>query len=320
MPEPASRPQPARANRFWLWAPYVVLLLALLAWTGVWLAMKARLEAAFEAEAARLRAHGYTASWSALRVSGWPFRLHLTLVQPRIGEPSGWALAAPIVLGQAEAYAPDRWIFAATEGLVATRPGRGPLSVQGRAIRASVGGLGTPRPRLSFEGLDLTLSPLPGGRPAPFASASRLELHLQPGPDDQAALFVRIDGAALAPASPLARLGPKGGFDLRWDGRLSHVSALRGPSWPAALQAWAAAGGAMTVADARIQLGGVALQGSGGPLTVGPDGRLQGVLPLTLASGRPPGWAALLGPLDLRFAHGRAALGPIDVGPALKVG
>ena len=283
MPEPSASPQPARPRRFWLWAPYVVVLAALIAWTVVWWAMSLRLQSELDAQAKNLRAHGYAASWTDLKVDGWPFRMDLTLTQPRFGEPSGWAVAAPMLKGETAPYAPDHWIFAAPQGLTLTRPGKGPLTVSGRAIRASVGGLGSPRPRFSFEALDLALSPAPGGQPAAFSSADRLELHLQPGPDDQAALLIRIEDAKLAPSANLARIAPT--LDLTWDSRLSHLSALHGKDWPAAVQAWTAAGGAMSVAAAKLSLGGLSLEGSGGTLTVGDDGRLRGVASLTVAKG-----------------------------------
>jgi hypothetical protein len=331
MPEPSAFPQPAarRPRRFWLWAPYVLVLAALIAWTVVWWTMSLRLQSELDARAKDLRAHGYAASWTGIKVDGWPFRLDLTLTEPRFGEPSGWAAAAPILKGETMPYAPDHWIFAAPQGLTVTRPGKGPLAVAGRAIRASVGGLGSPRPRFSFEALDLTLSPAPGGQPAAFSSADRLELHLQPGPDDQAALLVRIEDAKLEPASNLARLAPT--LELTWDSRLSHLSALRGPGWPAAVQAWTAAGGAMSVGDARIALGGLTLQGAGGSLTVDPDGRLRGVASLSVAKGGglnlgglrlggvSIGGLSFSGAMPLRFEDGRASFGAFPVGPALKI-
>jgi hypothetical protein len=333
MPDPTPRPQPppqpARPRRFWLWAPYALVLIALIAWSGVWWAMRAQLQSSLTRNAAVLRAHGYDASWSGLDITGWPFRLDVTLTAPRIAEPSGWVLAAPRLVGEGLPYAPDHWIFVAPDGLALTRPGKGVLGVTGQAIRASIGGLGSPRPRLSFEGLKLVLTPAKGAAPAPFAAADRLELHLQPGPDDQAALLIRLDGASLTPASALARLAPRGAFGLVWDSRLSRLSALNGRSWPAALQAWAATGGVMSLVDIDITLGRVGLHGASGALTVGPDGRLRGAVPLTLGVGRNDaqgeglsslGALLLAGPVDLSFEGGRAALGPISLGRALKVG
>ena len=329
MPEPSAFPQPKRRSRFWLWAPYVAVLVALIAWSGVWFAMTLRLRAELTDRAKALRAQGYAASWSAVEIAGWPFRLDVTLTQAVFGEPSGWAVAAPLVKAESMPYAPDHWILVAPQGLTLTRPGKGPLAVAGRAIRASAGGLGSAEPRFSFEGLDLSLSPGPGGQPAAFAAADRVELHLQPGPDDQAALLIRIEDAKLAPATPLARLATT--LNLTWDSRLSHLSALKGRDWPSAVRAWTASGGAMTVAQGKIGLGGLVLEGSGGPLTVGDDGRLRGSVPLTVSKGGgldvggvrlggiKIGGLSFSGAMPLRFEDGQAALGAFPVGPALKV-
>ncbi|MDB5459936.1 MAG: hypothetical protein JWO72_1677 [Caulobacteraceae bacterium] len=329
MPEPSASPQPKRHRRFWLWAPYVAVLAALVAWSGVWLAMSLRTQSELNDRAKALRARGYAASWSGMKVDGWPFRLDLTLTQPRFGEPSGWAVAAPVLKGESMPYTPGRWILVAPEGLTLTRPGKGPLAVAGRAIRASVGGLDTPQPRFSFEGLDLSLSPAPGGQPTAFSAADRLEMHLQPGPDDQAALLVRVEDAKLEPSTNLARLATT--LDLTWDSRLSHLSALRGRDWPSAVQAWTAAGGAMTMANAKIALGGLALEGAGGSLTVGPDGRLRGAAPMTVRKGGglnlgglhlggvTVGGLSFSGPMPLKFEDGRVWFGAFPIGPALKV-
>ncbi len=319
MPEPRAPSQPKKPRRFWLFAPYVLVLIALVAWTGFWWVQKFKLERAVTEQAAALSIQGYTASFTHMSVTGWPFRMKLSLSDVRLAESSGWALASPLVLSEVLPYAPDHWIIAAPDGVTLTRPGKGALGVSGRAIRASVSGLGSAQPRFSFEGLDLILGPGPGGLPAPFSSAARLELHLQPGPDDQAALLVRVEGAALEPGSALATIQPGKPFDLTWDSRLSHLSALKGPNWPAMVTAWTAAGGAMTVADSKVGLGASRRQGQGGPLTVGPDGRLRGTLPLKLTSlfNRP---SILNGPLSLRFGDAGAMLGPVNLGPALKIG
>jgi hypothetical protein len=330
MPEPLSPPQAlppqsGRPRRFWLFAPYAALLVAVLGWTGVWWAEKSRVEQTLRDQAAALTARGYAAAFTVAGVDGWPFRLHLTLLAPRFGEPSGWSVSAPRLEAEAAAYDPGRWTLIAPDGLVLTRPGKGPLNVSGRAIRASAGGLGSGAPRFSFEGLDLTLTPAPGGQPAAFTTAGRVEAHLQPGPEDQGALLIRVERAALRSDSTLGRLAPGQPFGLVWDSRLSHLSALRGESWPAAIQAWIAAGGFMRVAQGEISLGGLQLQGAGGPLVVDANGRLSGSLPLTLQGAQAPNPGALgvlsqTGPIPLRFQGGRATIGPFPIGPALKVG
>jgi hypothetical protein len=326
MPDPEPTLQDRKPpRRIWLFAPYIGLLVAAIAWTGVWLAEKRGIEKALNERAARWSAAGVETGFSDAAVDGWPFRLRLRLTAPHLADHAGWSLSAPYLIAEAAAYAPTTWTIAAPEGLTVGRPGKGTLMISGRSLRASVGALGSAAPRLSFEGLDLNLAPMPGAQPAPLAAARRIEAHLQPGPDDQAALLIRIDDGALQPESSLARLAPGKPFSLIWDSRLQHLSALHGPTWPAALQAWVRSGGAVRVAAMRLSLGDAALQGAGGPLSVDSDSRLAGSLPLTLDRGKAGGVSGIgvletNGPIPLKFEDGRATIGPVPLGPALKIG
>jgi hypothetical protein len=329
MPDPSAPPQPQtpvrKRSRFWLFAPYVALLIAVLIWSGFWWIEKLRLEHELPKRAAALREQGYDVSWSSVKVDGYPFRLHALLIGPKLGDSAGWSLTAPRLEAMALAYAPDRWVLVAPESLIVTRPGKGAVVVSGKAIRASVGGLGSAQPRFSFEGDLLSLVPAPGAEPPSFASVDKLEFHLQPGPNDQAALLLRLDKAQLRPEAGLARLAAGQPFDLTWDSRLTRLSMIKGSNWPGAVQAWRNAGGLMTVADASLGLAGVTLRGQGGPLTVDTDGRLKGEVALKLEAGPSPQRAllealGLLGPVALSFKDGSAAIGPIPIGRALKIG
>jgi hypothetical protein len=334
MPDPSAAPQaqsphdegPTRKpRRFWLFAPYVALLVAVLAWSAVWQVEKWRLSRALTKEVAELQKQGYTAQWSSLKIDGYPFRLRVTLIGPRWGDNAGWGLSATKIEAQAYAYAPSQWILAAPEGLIVTRPGEGALTVSGKAIRASIGGLGSAQPRFSFEGDALALTPAPGAAPPPFSAVGKIEAHLQPGPNDQAALLLRIDDAQLRPETGLAKLAAGKPFDLLWDSRLTRLSAFRGSNWPGALQAWRNAGGLLTVTDAKLGLAGVTFDGQGGPITVDTDGRLKGELPMKLQGGEGAAKAllqaiGLLGPVPLRFQDGRATIGSTPIGQALKIG
>ena len=329
MPDADATRQSKRPSRFWLWAPYAVVAIALIAWSGVWWTENLKLRRALTDQAALWKRQGYAATWDGLKIDGWPFRLHLTLTGLKTSEPSGWGLAAPSLEAVSLPYAPDVWGMAAPQGLILTRPGKGVLNVSGQSIRASIGGVGTGQPRYSFEGLDLSLTPAPGAQGPAFSAADRLELHLQPGPGEQAALLIKLQNARLDPAANLARLSPS--LDLTWDARLSHRSALKGRDWPSAVRAWSAAGGTLTVANAALGLNNLALEGSGGPLSVGDDGRLRGVVGLGVTRGGGlnfgslhlggvnVGGLAFSGAMPLQFQDGRANLGAFPIGPAFKV-
>ena len=329
MPDPSAPPQPQsplkRPSRVWLFGPYVVLLVAALLWSGFWMIEKWRLEHELPGRMEALRKQGYTAGWSSMTVGGYPFRLRVTMIGPKLSDSAGWGLSATRVEAQAMAYAPDTWVLAAPAGLVLSRPGKGDVAISGKSIRASAAALGSAQPRLAFEGDGLSLTPAQGSTPPAFASIDRLELDLQPGPNDQAAVYVKLDGGVLRPEAGIAKLASGKPFSLLWDARLTRRSMLNGSNWPGALQTWRNAGGSLTVANAQLGLGGLMLKGQGGPLGVDPDGRLKGELPLKLDTGQGSNNAlmsalGLLGPVPLRFQDGRASIGPIPVGAALKIG
>jgi len=264
-----------------------------------------------------LHAHGVEVSWSRRRVTGFPFRLDVAFDTLRIADHAGWVLTAPELKGEAFAYNPGHWIVAAPAGMALTRPGRGVLDVTGQAIRASVSGLGSAAPRYSFQGLKLTFSPEPGAALPSLGAADLLEVHLQPGPDDQAALLIRLNAGR--PPLSVAANGPDQILGLTWDSRLSHLSALSGADWPSAVKHWTEAGGVMSLVDAQLSLGAVQLNAQPATLTVGADGRLRGVVPLSLSQGRAAKRLLGAAPLTLTFQDGATRLGPLPLGPAFQV-
>ena len=303
----------------------MALLIVALGWSAYWWAASGRLRHTVETRAEDLKKQGYLAQWSSIKVDGYPFRLRLVLIGPKFADSAGWGVTATRVEAMALAYAPDRWVFAAPQGLILSRPGKGDVAISGKTIRASISAIGTPQPRFAFEGDALTLAPAQGATPPAFAAIDRLELDLQPGPNDQAAFYIKLDGGTVRPEAGIAKLAAGKPFSLLWDARLTRLGALRGSNWPGALQAWRNAGGSITVADAKLGIGGLTLQGQGGPLSVDPDGRLKGELPLKLDASHISNNAlisalGLLGPVPLRFQDGRASIGPIPVGAALKIG
>jgi hypothetical protein len=126
MPKPQQPPQPKRPSRVWLYGPYVAVIVALLAWSGVWLAERAKVQGELNGEAQHLRADGYQVAWSGLTIDGWPFRLHVTLQQPHVSDATGWAFDAPRLEAVGLAYTPSNWVLVAPAGLTLTRPDKGP--------------------------------------------------------------------------------------------------------------------------------------------------------------------------------------------------
>jgi len=339
MPDPI----PARKSRLGLYLPFILLLVGIVAWTCVWFWMRIQVQDRLAAAQAGLRAAGYDIDWDSHSIGGYPFRLDVTLVAPRLRDPSGWALAASRLEGEAYVLTPGHWIVAAPQGLEFTRPRGGPVSMKGQLIRASLSNLDKRPPNVSFEAVKVAFTPAPGAQPFGLSTADRVEFHLRAGPDDQGGVFAKVDGGKARPLGLLARVAGDKPVAMVWNSTLSRMSAFTGATWPRAVRAWTDAGGQMSVRNAGVTAGEAILGAQGGMLTVGSDGRLRGSLDLSLRQApraisalgetgaiAPEAAAAAaaltaarqqgdLARAALTFEAGQTTLGPVAIAPAPRV-
>ncbi|MBW3617264.1 MAG: DUF2125 domain-containing protein [Proteobacteria bacterium] len=332
-----------RPTRNWLLIPSGLAAIGLVAWSAYWWIARDRLLDALDQAVAAQEAQGRRIEWASRRVEGYPFRLKLVLQQARVASPSGWAVRAPRLEAQANAYRLTRWVASAPDGVVVLRPEAGPLHVQGRLLRASLSGVNSVPPRISVEGADLRFVPLEGAEPFLLAGAERAEFHLRPAPEgDEAALLFRVRGGLPRPAGLMAFVSGSQPTNFVWDSRVSQIGALRGRSWAEAVRNWTRAGGRMRVASATLQAGDLRARNTGGVLSVGSDGRLRGSLDVMM--NRPLQALSALGRIEqadpnaigaatvvartrgdanvelaLGFEAGQFTVGPVAVAPAPKV-
>jgi hypothetical protein len=214
--------------------------------------------------------------------------------------------------------------------------------VTGKALRASLSDIGARPPRLSVEGLDLTFSTPRGAEPFLLTHVHEFHLHAKAGPNDQGAAYLEVDGADARLSGLLARIA--GGKPLTFVADLiySHASALAGDSWPHALRDWSEADGSADIRHLRLLAGEALIDARPGTLAIGPDGRLQGALTLTLRQAEKVigamGAQGTLSPdttrsalavsgvrggpkatLVLHFEAGRTTLGPVALGPSPRL-
>src|SRR4051794_22868045 len=100
-PKPARKPR-----RLGLYAPFLLLLVAVLGWTAFWLWARGEARSRMDAAIADLTHAGYQIAWKERQIGGYPFRMDLTLTEASLREPSGWALESPRLEGEAYLYAP----------------------------------------------------------------------------------------------------------------------------------------------------------------------------------------------------------------------
>ncbi|KQY92590.1 hypothetical protein ASD21_14490 [Caulobacter sp. Root1455] len=325
-----------KPRRRGLLAPFVLLAIVAIGWSIGWLWLRGQAEQRMDATALSLKSRGYDLSWENRTFSGYPFRLDVTLTNARVAEPSGWALRAPELKGEANAYNIGHWVIVAPQGVIMTRPINGDVAITGQALRASFTGFNRYPPRISVEGANLIFTPMAGAAPFPLLSTAGLQLHVRPGPDDQGAIFFEAKGAKARFTGLMGRIAADRTADLIWDSKVSKISALHGTSWADAVEDWSDAGGTLTVQQGKLNAGEALLEAKSGALTVDDDGRLRGALDVTVREIPTPG-QALKSPeaaaaavaqalgqdptlsATLTFQNGRTRLGLFDTGPAPRV-
>lgn len=332
---------PRKPRRLGLYLPFILALIAAVAWSGLWFWLRIQTKNQMDLAVADLKRAGYEVSWASRTVGGYPFRLNVNLTDARISEPSGWAIAAPRLEGESFVHGLGHWVMATPQGLTLTRPVGGPVKVDGKLIRASLSNTDKHPPSFSFEGVELAFRPEAGAQPFPLASAGRVELHLRAGEKDDADLRFRVDQGKARPGSLLARLAADKPVAVIWDASLGKMSAFAGNDWPAAVRAWTAAGGQMQIRQAGLTAGEVSLGAQSGALSVGSDGRLRGAIDVSVRQAARAlaemGSAGLISPetaqiaaavasarqgegdairATLNFEAGRTTLGPVALAPA----
>lgn len=340
LPDPHAARKPRRLG---LILPFVLLLIAAAAWSGFWLWARGQVTTRMDAAVADLGRAGYQISWKQRTVGGYPFRVDVTLRDASVREPSGWGLDAPELGGEAFLYAPKHWIIAAPNGLTFVRPKGGPVMVTGKLVRASLTHLEQQPPSFSFQGEKLTFAPAAGAAPFALQAADLVEFHLRRGPDDEGGVFARLDNGKAELTGLFGRIAGDKPVSIVWNSTLSKISSFHGGDWPDAVRAWSDAGGRMTVRDAKLTAGEALIETTASTLAVGPDGRLRGVMPVSLRQApKALGAMAQTGVLPettasaasavaaarqtgevtratINFEAGQMTLGPVAVGPAPRI-
>jgi hypothetical protein len=341
LPDPAS---PRKFRRWGLYGPFLVLALAVAAWSAAWVWARGQAQGRMDAVVADLAHAGYQIGWKERDIGGYPFRMDVTLTEATIRSPSGWALNAPRLEAEAYMHALGHWLVAAPDGITFVRPEAGPVTVTGKLIRASLTDFDKHPPSFDFEGVNLAFQPQPGAQPFSLSAADRVEFHLRAGPNDEGGVFLRVDNGKARLSGLFARIAGDKPISIVWNATLSRMSAFDGDTWAGAVRHWTDAGGQMSLRQAGVTAGDALIGATSGMLTVGSDGRLRGELPVTVREA--PRALGALGDagtipreqaraaadvaqareeanqtahVTLDFQAGRTTLGPVGIGPAPKV-
>jgi hypothetical protein len=349
MTEIAKRP-----SRKGLYAPFIIVLIALAVWTGWWMFLTRQIDGRLETQVQTLRQDGWDVRYGGKRITGWPFRTHVELTQLVVQTPSGHAINAPLLNAEANAYQPTKWVVVAPDGLILTRAGKGEVAVKGDAIRMSASGIDQRWPNLALELVNPVFTTQTGAEPFPIARAARIAFYVRPhlegstAPTDDVDVLVQlVDGQGRADG-PVEGFAQDGRLTTQLEAVIGQASLLkRGGDAAGVFSAWTKAGGTFRNVRGDLQAGDSRATLSSDILRADANGRLIGQVALQAQKPLPAlaglmatrqgavnrigaaGAAAAAGaaeatgqeqmPLTLVFRDGRTWLGPFPLAPAPKL-
>lgn len=285
---------PKRRSRKGLFIPFILVGLVLAGWTVWWFYLAQQVEGRLEAQAAGLRDRGWTVAYTDLSTTGWPFRARVEAPNLAITAPSGHAVAAPVLVAEANAYEPTRWVIVAPDGLTLTRADKGKVAVDGDAIRASVSGLTQRYPNIAVEMANARFTAHRDAEPFPISTASRIELYVRPTEpvaadtvvtdgeaDDSLRVLFRLIDAEGRSGGPVEGMARNGRMTLQIEGVVEDASRLSGADTAGIFAAWTEAGGRFTGVRGELSAGESRATLSSDVLSARPDGRLEGTVALS---------------------------------------
>jgi hypothetical protein len=266
--EPQPQPQPPprrRASRFWLFAPYVLLVTLIIGWSTAWFLVRERVDSEIETRLAREADLGRNWDCADRRVGGFPFRIQISCASLVFTRADGATFSLGPTLAMAQVYQPRHLIVEAAGPFRGTD---GVASFEGdwESLRASITelGRGTEQLALDLRGPEVAVH---GAAPAPVeASAERFEFYLRPAPGAAPAtgaldLVMRATDARIPDFDRL--IGDDRPAQVEVTARTTALRNLRpGPPRQMATT-WRDAGGSVTIemidirkGDAHVQIAG----------------------------------------------------------------
>lgn len=316
----------SRYSRKGLFLPFLLVGLALAAWTGWWFYLAHQVETRLADRTRALNGAGWAVAHAPVSVSGWPFRARLDVRDLSLTAPSGHAVEIPRLLVEAAAWEPLKWVGFAPDGLALARPGKGRVRLDGGPMRFSISHIDRAVPDLRIQLHDPVFTAETGAEAFPLASAALVHFQARPnaGPDgavlaDQAAVLFRLIDAEGRPSGPVEGLARQGRMTLEGQAVIQAVSALGAGDASGALAGWSRKGGALTQVSGRLTAGDSRADFRAERLDAGPDGRLRGSLSLQAlhADAALAGLAAApSGAVDRRGARAASDALPAPSGPA----
>lgn len=257
-------PDGARRSRFWLFAPFVLLLLAAIGWTVAWFVIRDRAAQRLDAVLAREAAAGRQWTCSDRVLGGFPFRIEVAC--STLGLQRGATRASfGRTVAVAQVYQP-RMIIAEVTGPLHVESGEARVDAQWRLLQASVhltrGGF--QRTSLIADGASVRAAGLLAADAV--AAAERLEVHVRPDParfGTEAAYGVALSAAKAAVPGLNELVGGDELLDFGADAVLTRVEAFRGGPPAEQVERWRQQAGSLELTRVTLAKGARRLEAKG---------------------------------------------------------
>ena len=226
----------SKPRRRGLYGPFIVAFGGALVLSVYWFWLAGQVTARMDGGALRWASMGGKVHWRNRHVSGFPFRLFVTLNDVDLTGPAGWGASAPVIKAEASVFSTGLWVVSAPLGGTFSQSPWDKVSVRGEVLRASASNMDAHPPSLSVEGLNLSFTTPPGARLFALRTVREFHFHSKAGPSDQGAVYFSYDGVGAAGRPVHAVV----------DGIFTHAAALKGGDWRSAVAAWQTAGGTLS--------------------------------------------------------------------------
>lgn len=277
-PEQHSR----HPRRWWLWLPFVLLLLLAAGWTGAWFYAASLAEKKIEDWRAREAQRGRIYACGSQTIGGYPFRLEVRCVEPKAElRTQNLSAKAADMLAVVQVYQPSHAIGEFTGPLTVQEPGGSLLIANWKLAQASVSGLPSAE-RVSIvlntASVDRTVSQITSA----LFKADRVEAHSRLAPrlssdPPVVDLALQLAGATAPNLHPITSKPVNADITAVARG----VKDLSPKPWQAVLRDWQTAGGSLEITKARLQQEDMILVGDG-TLSLNARGALDGQLRVTV--------------------------------------
>jgi hypothetical protein len=269
------------AQRLWLWIPWALFALAVLAWTGYWHFTAAEAKRALVAWAAAQEEAGATAKFGALRAHGYPVLLRIEVPDVRYAPAAGgWRLETARFDAHVNLVNPAQFGAVAKAPIEIRRDNEARATLTADVLIATLRMRGRELTRVSLQGAKLSLDD--PAKPGALTVAALL-LNARPDEREAGAWQMAVEATDLHLARPVRGFEGFGQqiAEMRALAVLGSGGVLFGGKPGVSLDDWRDSGGRLHFEALELAWGPLSATGAG-EVSLDLARRLQGALALSV--------------------------------------